>query len=393
MLVIEIIFFIYFLYVVAYALLLSAAGRFLSPLQYGQNQVKASVAVFIPAYKEDGVIYSVAKDALNQAYPPDKFEIIVIADSLKPATITKLKSLPIRVIEVTFEKSTKVKALNAAMAQLPDNRFDLGLILDADNLMEPCFLEKINAAYQEGFQAIQGNRVAKNKNTTFAFLDALSEAINNHIFRRGTYALGGAPSLVGSGMAFHYPILKNTLAGMDSVGGFDREMELLLLEQGAPFCYLANARVLDEKVEKPEVFQNQRKRWISSQFKYVKKYFRKGVKAMLQGNWAYANSSLLRNIQLPRLLNLGLLFFLCLAASLLHQYIFIPASFWWALFAFNALAFILAIPKEFYTKDLLWAILSLPRAFGIMLLLLFKLKDADKKFIHTPHSHPENSAS
>ncbi len=393
MLVIELILFIYFLYVVFYALLLSAAGRFLSSPHYKSNQRKASIAVFIPAYKEDTVIYGVVKDALNQAYPSEKFEIIVIADSLKQETIASLKSLPIELIEVAFEKSTKVKALNAAMAQLPENRFELGLILDADNLMAPGFLEKINAAYQQGFQAIQGNRVAKNKNTTFAFLDALSEAINNHILRKGTFALGGAPSLVGSGMAFDYSILKTTLAGMDSIGGFDREMEILLLEQEIDFCYLTNARVLDEKVEKPEVFQNQRRRWISSQFKYVKKYFKKGMAAIFHGKWAYANSTLLRNIQLPRLLNLGLLFFFCLAASLLHQYLFVPASFWWALFAFNALAFILAIPKEFYTKELLWAMLSLPRAFGIMLLLLFKLKNADKQFIHTPHTKSENPAS
>lgn len=393
MFVLEILLFTYFLYVVSYAFFLSASGHVIPPLRYKPHLKKATIAVFIPAYKEDAVIYSVARDALKQNYPADRFDVVVIADSLMPETLRRLRTLPITLIEVSFEKSTKVKALNAAMAELPTAKYELSLILDADNLMEPQFLEKMNAPYQEGQHAIQGQRVAKNKNTSFAYLDALSEAINNHIYRRGTYALGWASSLIGSGMAFHYPLFKDTLANMESIGGFDRELEVLLLEKGVKACYLPDARIYDEKVEKAAVFQNQRKRWIASQFKYLQKYFRRGVKAFFEGRWAYANSALLRNMQLPRVLNLGLLFFICLFTLLLAPYLMIPAGVWWALLGFNALSLLLAVPKGLYTRELFRALLSLPKAFGIMLLLLFKLKGADKQFIHTPHTSSENAAS
>ena len=53
-------------------------------------------------------------------------------------------------------------------------------------------------------------------------------------------------------------------------------------------------------------------------------------------------------------------------------------------------AFILAIPKFFYNTNTLKAMLSLPSAFLRMALLLFKLKGANKKFIHTAHSKSEN---
>ncbi|WP_017729959.1 glycosyltransferase [Nafulsella turpanensis] len=393
MLVIEAAFLAYFSYVVGYTLFLSAAGRLRAPLRFVQDARKSRIAILIPAYKEDAVIYSVAKAALQQSYPQSSFEVIVIADSLQERTIEQLKSLPIKVVEVSFSKSTKVKALNAALQQFTEDAFDVGLILDADNLMEPDFLEKVNAAYQAGYRSIQGQRVAKNKNTRFALLDALSEAINNHIYRRGTFAVGWSSSLIGSGMAFDLQLLRQTLAGMKSVGGFDREMEVLLLEQGVSSCYLENAKVYDEKVEKAEVFQNQRKRWIASQFKYLKKYFRKGLKALFKGKWTYANSALLRNIQLPRVINLGMLFFICLLTSLFNNYLELNPFVWWSLFGLNALAFLLAVPKEFYTKKLLWALLSLPKAFGIMFLLLFKLRNADKTFIHTPHSSSETPVS
>ncbi len=391
MVIIESILLIYFTYVAAYTFYLSAAGRIIPPLRMFKDEHKTSIAVLIPAYKEDAVIYHVTRDALQQKYPKDKFEVIVIADSLQEETLRRLRELPIRLIEVSFETSTKVKALNKALAQLPENKFGLSLILDADNLMEDDFLEKVNAAYQAGYRSIQGQRVAKNKNTNFAILDALSEIINNHIFRKGTFAAGGSSSLIGSGMAFDFKILKSILLSMNSVGGFDRELEVKLLEKGIKSCYLENARVYDEKVEKAEVFANQRKRWIASQFKYLRKYFKKGVKELFRNHWAYANSALLRNIQLPRVINLGLLFLICIITLFLNSYLYFHTLVWWSLLASIGLSFILAVPRNFYNREFFRALISIPKAFGIMLLLLFKLKGADKSFIHTPHSRTETS--
>ncbi len=60
---------------------------------------------------------------------------------------------------------------------------------------------------------------------------------------------------------------------MTSVGGFDRELEILLLTRGIPVVYYKDAGVYDEKVQKTAVFENQRKRWIASQYRYLAKYF------------------------------------------------------------------------------------------------------------------------
>jgi cellulose synthase/poly-beta-1,6-N-acetylglucosamine synthase-like glycosyltransferase len=45
---------------------------------------------------------------------------------------------PIKLIEVSFDKSTKSKALNKAMATL-DQDYDIAVVLDADNVMAPDF--------------------------------------------------------------------------------------------------------------------------------------------------------------------------------------------------------------------------------------------------------------
>jgi cellulose synthase/poly-beta-1,6-N-acetylglucosamine synthase-like glycosyltransferase len=46
--------------------------------------------------------------------------------------------LPIKLIEVSFDKSTKSKTLNKAMATL-DQDYDIAVVLDADNVMAPDF--------------------------------------------------------------------------------------------------------------------------------------------------------------------------------------------------------------------------------------------------------------
>ena len=263
--------------------------------------------------------------------------------------------------------------------------YDYAVILDADNIMHPDFLDEINATHQAGFKAIQGQRIPKNTDNTLSFLDGLSEAINNHIYRQGTVALGLSASINGSGVSFEYKKFKELLSGMDSIGGFDRELELLLLNSGVKVFYNKEAKVLDEKVHKTTVFENQRKRWISSQYHYLVKYFWKGVTALFRGNFTFFNSAVLRNIQLPRLINLGLLGLFPVALFFIKSHLYFYYGIWPTFLVLMVLSMLMAIPQEYFTKELLKAVLKIPGLFFRMFLLLFKLKGANKKFIHTPH--------
>jgi cellulose synthase/poly-beta-1,6-N-acetylglucosamine synthase-like glycosyltransferase len=305
-------------------------------------------------------------------------------------TVAKLQALLIHVVKVNFESSTKVKSLNFEMQSLTGH-FDYAVVLDADNVMMPDFLQRLAGAHAAGHKVVQGQRLAKNTNNTMAFLDGLSEAINNHIYRQGTTALGLSCSISGSGVSFDYKLFKDHLAGMTSVGGFDRELEVLLLDQGVKVVYYKSAGIYDEKVQKTAVFENQRKRWISSQYRYLAKYFGKGCKALLRGDFALFNSAVLRNIQLPRLLNLGLIFILPVLLWFVRDYLFFNYWIWPSLFATMALAMLIAIPREYYTGDLLRAAIKVPGIFLRMVLLMFRLKGANKKFIHTPHGVGGNS--
>lgn len=385
--IIESLLVLYFGYVVAYTFVFSLAGLFYKVPSTSSTSKLSRFAVFIPSYKDDSVIVSVAEKALRQDYPKELYRVIVIADSLLPETLQKLRQLPIEVEEVKFETSTKVKSLIEALKKR--DGYDYAVILDADNVMYPDFLTQLNESHNRGHLAVQGQRLPKNTQNELSFLDGLSEAINNHVYRQGTVALGLSCSISGSGISIHYPTFKNIILGMTSVGGFDREMELLLLQRGIKVYYLKSAGVLDEKVQKDQVFSNQRKRWISSQYHYLAKYFNSGMKAFFKGNFTYFNSAVLRNIQLPRLVNIGLLGVLTVGLFFLRTYLTFGYEIWLTFSGLMVIAIAVSIPREYYTMDLVKALFKIPGLFLRMFLLLFKLKGANKKFIHTPHYNVE----
>ncbi|HEV9035068.1 MAG TPA: glycosyltransferase, partial [Puia sp.] len=110
---------------------------------------KRRIAVLVPAYKEDGIILSTARNLLQQDYPADRYHVFIIADSFQPETIGVLKQLPLTVLEVSFEKSTKTKSLNDAFKRIGEP-FDIALVCDADNMLASDFLQRMNSAFGAG---------------------------------------------------------------------------------------------------------------------------------------------------------------------------------------------------------------------------------------------------
>ena len=394
MAVVEYILFIYFAYVGIYTFIFSLSGLFYRSPVFPSNGRKNRIAVFIPAYKEDTIILSVAKQAAVHGYPNESNDVIVIADSLKPQTIEELRKIPVTVLEVSLEKSLKVHSLNKALEEF-EGKYDMAVILDADNVMGERFLELVNDAFNQGFNAIQSQRTAKNKNTPFAVLDGLSEAINNHIYRKGAAALKMSVPLIGSGMAFDYNLLKECLKKINSVGE-DKELELIILSRGVRILYLGEAVVYDEKVDDIKVFSKQRRRWLASQYLNLRDYFFKGWGALFSGKLSYFNGAVLRNIQFPRILNFGFLFvitaFLLLSpySTILQYDSVIGEAVWVALFVFYAISLLMAIPRAMFNREFFRAVLLLPQTFFVMFLLLFKFKKATKTFVHTPHGEKED---
>jgi cellulose synthase/poly-beta-1,6-N-acetylglucosamine synthase-like glycosyltransferase len=386
--ILQIILLIYLGITTLYLIVFAISGLFKTKALESINHEQRRIAVLIPGYKEDGVILEVAKMALKQSYPSDKYDVVIIADTFQPSTLQLLKELPLKVIEVQFEVSTKAKALNKAFEILGD-AYDIAVILDADNIMEFDFLKKLNGAFVPGTLAIQGHRTAKNMNTSFAILDAISEEINNHIFRKGHINIGLSSAIIGSGVGFDYLYFKNLSKNITAIGGFDKEVELAMLKSRKKIGYLHDAWVYDEKVQKAEVFSNQRRRWLSAQVHYFRKYFLNAIFNLIwKGNIEYFNKAF-QFIQLPRVLLLG--FLALLTPIFLWFNLFVNQEFcfyvWVITLVTCLLTFAISVPKRLYNYQTYKALQSLPEGMIRMLLSLIKIKGANKKFIHTVHGN------
>lgn len=380
--------FIYLAGSAGYLLFFALLGTWGRRVIYRSHPEKLRMAILIPAYREDAIICDTAERVYGQSYPRTNYQVTVIADSLAAATLDRLKKIPVNVIMVSFEKSTKSKALKAAMLTLSPEQFDLVVILDADNVMSSDCLEKINHAFHCGFSVVQMHRTAKNRNTPVAVLEAASEEINNHIFRKGQRVAGLSAALIGSGMAFRFSYFRNLLEtnDLDHIPGEDREIELILLRDRLRVEYLDDALVLDEKVQDNRILENQRSRWLGAQLQYLHRFFYTDVSKLLQFRMNYWNK-VLQTAILPRVLLLGLLILMALVAlfcHLLHQEL-TPGNWYWAGLAFiYVMTLGISVPAAMYDRKLLLALFYLPRSGFALVRALIKTKAGRGEFIHTP---------
>jgi hypothetical protein len=225
-----------------------------------------------------------------------------------------LRELPITLLTPIFEKSSKAKAMQYAMDQIKED-YDYVVILDADNVVESDFLEKLNDVCNKGYKAIQCHRCAKNSNNDIAVLDGVSEEINNTIFRKAHNRIGLSSALIGSGMCFDFKWFKKNVYKL-STAGEDRELEALLLMQEIYIHYEESIPVFDEKVSNKENFQKQRLRWMTAQIQSLFRMLPYIPHAIITGNIDFIDKTVQQAL-IPRSMLIVLTFMLACFITLL----------------------------------------------------------------------------
>lgn len=378
--------FVFFLINSIYVFFLALAGHFYKKKEAPATPLFKKIAIFVPSYKEDNVILHTTQELLALDYPNLAFDVIVIADSLQEKTIKKLRETSAIILPVSFEKSMKSRSLNYAFNQL-DERYEIAIIADADNILSKSFLREINNLFNAGYTIIQAQRVAKNLSTPMAMLDGLSEAINNHLFRQGSNALGLSSALIGSGMAFPYKLLKEKLSKIDSVVE-DRDLQLALLENGYFITYQKGILVYDEKVESPEAYKNQRRRWIAGQYSVLRKNLLKSLLLLFKGNINFFHSAVIQNIFPSRIISMISLVLLSGIFTLVYN--ITEITFRWSILTFlYFLALVISTPKNFLSLKTLKALMTLPIVVIKTIQSVFLSRNGTKTFIHTEHKQRE----
>lgn len=384
----DIVFFVLILMPVIYLFTFAIFAQKKKTKPYPPAEKNHHFLILFPAYKEDEVIVESVRNFYQQEYPSHFYKVVVISDGMKKETDSALRNLSAMVINAYYENSSKAAALNLAIAEQGDDIFDIVVIMDADNTTTPDFLRRLNDAYDSGILAMQAHRTAKVVKTDVAILDRVSEEINNSIYREGHVRAGLSSALIGSGMAFDYEWFAENISKVTSAGE-DKELELLLLEEGIFIDYLHYLYVYDEKVATTPAYYRQRRRWMAVQFDLLGRGIRYLPKAMMTNNIDYCDK-LFQWMIPPRIVLTGFILLVSIAWVFMDWTVSLK---WWLIFFVLLSAFSLAMPDKLYGPAFKKALMKLPYLFLLTCINLFRIKGANKQFIHTKHGEGRNENS
>ena len=333
---------------VLYLLVFTVASLFYRKPNIPKTKHQNRFIILIYSYKNPGVLYTV-KSVLGQSYPQRLFDVTVISDHNDEMTNFRLAQEPITLLTPNFEKSTKAKALQLAVNNLPQFKiYDVVLQLDGGNIVEPEFLEQINDAFEAaGTKMIQTHPLSRNRDTTSARMGAIFEEINNSIFRRGHITLGLSAGLCNSGYACEFNWFKNNIFKVRS-SWEDKEMEALLMRQHIYIDYFDHIFVFNEKTREAEEFNRQRGRWIKAQLIALLRNIRFLPMAILNQHYNWIDK-IIQWMLVPRMVMMAII----IGMSIILPMIYTSLAFkWWALFAVTLLIFSMATPD--YLVDKHW---------------------------------------
>lgn len=304
--------------------------------------------ILIHSYNNPGVIQTV-KSILAQSYPQRLFDVTVISDHNDEMTNIRLAQEPVTLLTPNFKESTKAKALQLAINNLPQFKiYDVAIILDAGNLVETEFLDMMNEAFESaGTKAIQAHRLSRNRDTTTSRMGAVFEEINNSIFRRGHIVMGLSAALMGSGCAFEFNWFKNHISQIRSRWE-DKELESFLMREHIYIDYFDQIYVFDEKTREAKEFNQQRGNWILAQYITLLRNIKYLPLALANRHYNWIDK-IIQWMLVPRMVMMAVI----IAMSIIIPVIYTSLAFkWWALFAVVLLVFALATPD--YLVDEHW---------------------------------------
>ncbi|HJV18775.1 MAG TPA: glycosyltransferase [Sediminibacterium sp.] len=343
---------------------------------------EADYAIIVTAYEQTQLLHGVVRSLLQLRY--SNYLIYIVADK---CDVTNLVFDDERVIVLRPEE---ILASNTRSHFYAINRFrrthERLAIIDSDNITDPDFLIRLNEYFDQGFEAVQGLRAAKNLDTMYACLDGARDIYYHFYDGRVLFSLGSSATLSGSGMAFSVQLYKECLGHLDITGaGFDKILQYQIVNNGYRIAFAEKAIVYDEKTSQSDQLVNQRARWINTWFRYFSFGFGlvgKGI-TRFNANQFLFGLTLLR----PPLFMFLLLSVVCMFLNLFVQ----PwASLIWlaGLLLFIA-GFVLSLRISHTDSRIYRSLWGIPQFIFYQVLSLLKVKNANQRSVATKHFHAD----
>lgn len=238
-----------------------------------RGECRTDFACIITVYKNLEIAKPLVHSLLKQTHR--NFHVYLVADRVEDPNSWDLVHEKFTLIQPNKPLDSKVSSIRLATNSFLRNH-DAIVIYDPDNLAEFHALEVFDHYFYSGYKAVQGKRIAKNINTTYAALDALGEYYYDFMTRNATFEAGSSSTLAGSGMAIHARVYLDylQLEQMDSSDGRvilaeDKLLQQYLVAEGYRIAYAGDSICFDEKVSSASAVERQRTRWMRAYFEHA----------------------------------------------------------------------------------------------------------------------------
>lgn len=239
-----------------------------------------AVSVLIAARNEEQKLEKTIQDILNQSYPKELLQVIVVDDHSTDRTaeiILSYASQGVELIKLNEDQplnSYKKKAISEAIKIA---KGELIVTTDADCRMGPQWLQSIVGSYEtQQYKMISSPVVYFEEKSFFEELQTLEFL---YLIGLGASTIGNkmASTCNGANLAYRKDVFLevNGFQGIDDVASGDDELLLhkvaSLYPDGIGFCKLKEALVYTHAKPTLRDFIQQRKRWASKSTKYKNK--------------------------------------------------------------------------------------------------------------------------
>ncbi|QQE80378.1 glycosyltransferase family 2 protein [Alicyclobacillus sp. SO9] len=239
------------------------------------HSANKSFAVIVPAHNEEVVVGPLIDSLVTQKYPKHLYDVHVIADHCTDHTeqVAARHGAMVHVRE-NQEQRGKGFAIEWMLDRLWETgkHYDAVVMFDADNLVAPDFLARMNDKLSEGHKVVQGYLGVKNAFDTWVSVSmGISYWFSNRMWQNARENLNLSSSLGGTGLCIDMDLLHEMGWGATGLTE-DLEFGVRCVERGIIPVWAHDAKVYDEKPTSLLPSMRQRLRWMQGHFHCARKH-------------------------------------------------------------------------------------------------------------------------
>ena len=258
------------------------------PRLYNKN--KSRIALIIPAKDESDTIAPLFDLINEQTYDQNYFDTFLVVDTQDPSveepTVAiaknKLKNLEYLIEPIQNCKGEALKNMFEYLLKNHKNKYDAYIIVDADNILTPTFVEEMNNALVSGADVIIGKKLIKNwksknkKNRNLiANISALTYTAIDTMSNKYRTLKGYSISICGQGVLLTNKFI-NHFNGFPFTGlTEDIELNIEAILNDFPQYYYEYAQLYSEEPLTLKEYNKRRYRWLKGYSQCMAKYHKK----------------------------------------------------------------------------------------------------------------------